>query len=175
MSRAEVATGSLSSQLAAYDKCLDINLSMAVIEARNMEVDRELNLAKGKRVDRRLEFGHQDVMTGDYVWPGDTRYVPSTRSQDTVPRDTGQRFARNVPRQQDTVPNEVAKHLHGSQGCQESDRQKIPNITPPGRDMLSVVLSKQLWYFGTSNFKLPGKLCKRKLSWAIILCFRMRN
>ena len=41
---------------------------LAVIEARNMEVDREFILAKGK-MDQRSEFGH--VMTGV------TRYVPA--------------------------------------------------------------------------------------------------
>ena len=91
ISRAVVATDSLSSQLAEYDKCLDEQLSMAEIRAELMEVDRELNLAKGKRVDQRLEFGRQNIMTGDNFWPSDTRYVPRTQSQDTVPSDTGLR------------------------------------------------------------------------------------
>ena len=106
---------------------------LAVIEARNMEVDREFILAKGK-MDQRSEFGH--VMTGV------TRYVPSTRSQGT----------RNVTRPPDTGPCEVAKTMHGSQGCKAADQQKIPNITPP--DMLSV----QPWYFGDIQFQMAWEL-----------------
>ena len=162
ISRAVVATDSLSSQLAEYDKCLDEQLSMAEIRAELMEVDRELNLAKGKRVDQRLEFGRQNIMTGDNFWPSDTRYVPRTQSQDTVPSDTGHRIARNVPRTQDTVPSEVARNLHRTQGCQESARQKIPNITPPGRDMLNVELSKQPWFFGDIPFQIAWENMQEK-------------
>ena len=69
------------------------------------------NVNQGQATKMQKPPGRDDVMTGV------TRDVPSTRSQGTVPCDT-----RYVPRQQATVPCEVAKHLHGSQ---ESDRQKI--------------------------------------------------
>ena len=84
--------------------------------------------------------GRDDVMTGV------TRDVPSTRSQGTVPCDT-----RYVPRQQATVPCEVAKHLHGSQ---ESDRQKIQSR------MLTNVTQ-----FLDQASEVKNKEAKEKLKW----------
>ena len=140
-----------------------INKGIRLISDMDKEIDNRLLQLKlpPKQDDQRLEFGHQNAMTGDNFWPGDTRYVPRTQSQDTVPCDTGQ-IARNVPRTQDTVPSEVARNLHRTQGCQESARQKIPNITPPGRDMLNVELSKQPWFFGDIPFQIAWENMQEK-------------
>ena len=80
--------------------------------------------------------------------------------QDTVPRDTGQRIARNVPRTQDTVPREVASNLHRTQGCQTIVRQTTFQPRDQGSRMLTNVTQ-----FLEQASEIKNKEAEEKLKW----------